>query len=138
MKLLMTVKMTLVATQSCIVCLLAEKLINPAFSFSGEGFLKRSSSNTSLNSIVSIDGEQHMRICTICRQLLERRDSMAELRNTKPPIVQLYEVGQACQLGFYGITIETVSLVVDLLVSLSEGVYSFCNEGGSVLLILQT
>lgn len=72
--------------------LFAEKLVNPAFSFEGEGFLKRSNSNTSLNSLVSVEGEQHMRVCQDCRQLLERRDIMAEQRNTKPPIVQLYDV----------------------------------------------
>ncbi|XP_076448016.1 rabenosyn-5-like [Babylonia areolata] len=74
----------------------AQKLINPAFSFEGQGFLKRSNSNTSLNSLMGLDGEQHMRVCSMCRQLLERRDSMAELRNTKPPIVQLYEKMKMC------------------------------------------
>jgi hypothetical protein len=69
-----------------------EKLVNPAFAFEGEGFLKRSDSDTSINSILGADGEQHMRVCKICRQLLERRDSMTQQRNTKPPIVQLYEV----------------------------------------------
>lgn len=74
----------------------AQKLINPAFQFAGEGFLKRTNSNTSINSLVSTEGEQHMRICKTCRQLLERRDNMTEMHNTKPPIVQLYEKLKMC------------------------------------------
>nr|KAG5697110.1 hypothetical protein BaRGS_002026 [Batillaria attramentaria] len=73
-----------------------EKLVNPAFQFEGVGFLKRTNSNTSINSLVSVEGEQHMRVCKICRQLLERRDNMTEMRNTKPPIVQLYEKLKMC------------------------------------------
>ncbi|BFZ10752.1 hypothetical protein BsWGS_13791 [Bradybaena similaris] len=74
----------------------AQKLINPSHSFSGEGFLKRTNSNTSLNSLLDIDGESAMRICKTCRHLLERRDNMAELRNTKPQIVQIYDKMKAC------------------------------------------
>ena len=73
-------------------CFFSEKLVNPAFSFQGEGFLRRSNSNSSLNSLVGPDGEQHMRICDVCRRLLERRDKMTEQRNSKPNIVLLYDV----------------------------------------------
>lgn len=74
----------------------AQKLVNPAFQFEGEGFLKRTNSNTSINSLVGAEGEQHMRVCKTCRQLLERRDNMTEMRNTKPVIVQLYEKLKMC------------------------------------------
>ena len=72
-----------------------EKLTNPAFSFDSSreaGFLKRSSSNSSLNSLFSTEGDPHLRICQECRKLLERRDQMVEQRNVKPSIVLLYEV----------------------------------------------
>lgn len=72
----------------------AKKLTNPAFNFdSGReaGFLKRSSSNSSLNSLFSTEGDPHLRVCQECRKLLERRDQMVEQRNTKPSIVVLYE-----------------------------------------------
>ncbi|XP_041350163.1 rabenosyn-5-like [Gigantopelta aegis] len=74
----------------------AQKLVNPAFSFQGEGFLKRTNSNSSLNSLVGPDGEQHMRICDVCRRLLERRDKMTEQRNSKPNIVLLYDKMKTC------------------------------------------
>ncbi|XP_005094166.1 rabenosyn-5 [Aplysia californica] len=74
----------------------AHKLVNPGHNFSGEGFLKRSSSNTSINSLVSQDGESHMRVCKTCRKLLERRDVMTEQRNTKPAIVQIYDKMKMC------------------------------------------
>ena len=41
---------------------------------------------------MSQEGESHMRVCKTCRKLLERRDIMTELRNTKPPLVQIYDV----------------------------------------------
>lgn len=75
----------------------AKKLTDPAFNFSKEsGFLKRSGSDTSLNSMFSAEGEQHIRTCLDCRRLLERRDELVEQRNTKPPIVQLYEKLKLC------------------------------------------
>ncbi|KAL8621156.1 hypothetical protein ACOMHN_004827 [Nucella lapillus] len=101
----------------------AQKLINPAFSFEGEGFLKRSSSNTSLNSLMGLDGEQHMRVCGTCRQLLERRDSMAQLRNTKPPIVQLYDKMKMCIEEAESILPQYLPMV-DCL-SQGETVYSY-------------
>ena len=72
--------------------LFSGKLINPGHKFAGEGFLKRTNSNTSLNSLGGADGETLMRVCKTCRKLLERRDIMTELRNTKPAIVQFYDV----------------------------------------------
>jgi rabenosyn-5 len=71
--------------------LFPEKLTNPAFQYEGEGF-RRSSSNTSLNSILSPEGEDHIRTCEECRVLLERRDQQIEQRNRKPHIVLIYEV----------------------------------------------
>ena len=68
-----------------------EKLTNPAFQYEGEGF-RRSSSSTSLNSILSPEGEGHIRTCEACRVLLERRDQQIEQRNRKPLIVQIYMV----------------------------------------------
>ncbi|XP_052286155.1 rabenosyn-5-like isoform X13 [Dreissena polymorpha] len=72
----------------------AKKLTNPAFSFDSgreQGFLKRSSSNSSLNSMFSSEGDPHIRSCDDCRKLLERRDLQMEQRNTKSTIVLLYE-----------------------------------------------
>ncbi|KAK2142843.1 hypothetical protein LSH36_907g00018 [Paralvinella palmiformis] len=68
----------------------AKKLTNPAFHYEGEGF-RRSSSSTSLNSILSPEGEGHIRTCEPCRMLLERRDQQIEQRNSKPLIVQIYQ-----------------------------------------------
>ncbi|XP_052286153.1 rabenosyn-5-like isoform X11 [Dreissena polymorpha] len=72
----------------------AKKLTNPAFSFDSgreQGFLKRSSSNFSLKSMFSSEGDPHIRSCDDCRKLLERRDLQIEQRNTKSTIVLLYE-----------------------------------------------
>ena len=68
-----------------------EKLTNPSCQYEGEGF-HRSSSNSSLNSIMGPEGEPHIRTCFECRTLLERRDQQIEQRSYKPPIVILYEV----------------------------------------------
>ncbi|KAI0216325.1 Rabenosyn-5 [Lamellibrachia satsuma] len=68
----------------------AKKLTNPAFSYEGEGF-RRSGSNSSLNSIMSPEGEPHIRTCFECRAFLEKRDRQMEQRATKPLIVQMYE-----------------------------------------------
>lgn len=70
-----------------------EKLTNPAFETVIEvGFLKRAGSNSSLNSLMSPEGEPHIRTCQNCRKLLERRDQQIEQRTSKPPIVHMYEV----------------------------------------------
>ena len=71
--------------------ILTEKMTNPSFRYEGEGF-HRSSSNSSLNSMLSPEGEPHIRTCGECRILLERRDQQIEQRNYKPPICQIYEV----------------------------------------------
>lgn len=75
--------------------LFTEKLTNPSYNFDGDkdvGFLKRSGSNSSLNSLFSTEGDPHIRSCDDCRKLLERRDIQMEQRNTKATIVLLYEV----------------------------------------------
>ena len=69
----------------------AENLINPSLNFAGPGF-HRSDSSTSLNSVLGIDGDLHIRTCINCRTLLERRDQQIEQRSTKPTLVLLYEV----------------------------------------------
>lgn len=101
----------------------AQKLVNPAHSFSGEGFLKRSSSNTSLNSLMGADGEAVMRVCKTCRKLLERRDKMTELRNTSPPIVQIYDKMKQCIREAEQIIPEYMPMVDSL--SQGETVYSY-------------
>jgi rabenosyn-5 len=75
---------------------ISEKLTNPAFQFESEnvGFLRRSGSNSSLNSMVNPEGEPHIRTCWDCRALLERRDKLVESRNTRPAIMDLYDVSQ--------------------------------------------
>ena len=82
-------------SKSCVsVCMrlsCSEKLTNPAVSYDGEGF-RRSSSNSSLNSIFSPEGDPHIRTCNECRLLLERRDEQMSQRAISPVIVQLYEV----------------------------------------------
>lgn len=67
-----------------------KKLTDPGFQYEGEGF-RRSSSNSSLNSIMSPEGDPQVRTCVECRSLLERRDMQMEHRNAKPIIVQLYD-----------------------------------------------
>ncbi|CAH1784686.1 unnamed protein product [Owenia fusiformis] len=72
---------------------LAQTLTNPAYvpeNEMGMGF-KRSGSNTSLNSMISPEGEQHMRTCCECRKLLELRYKQQLQRTTKPILVQFYE-----------------------------------------------
>lgn len=70
----------------------AKKLTDPAFQTGAEvGFLRRSGSNTSLNSLMGMDGDPHIRTCENCRKLLERRDQQMEQRNSQPPIVLMYE-----------------------------------------------
>ena len=68
-----------------------EKLTNPAFAYEGEGF-RRSSSSSSLNSIFSPDGDLHIRTCSDCRDLLERRDEQISRRSSRPALVVLYDV----------------------------------------------
>ncbi|GFO21195.1 Rabenosyn-5 [Plakobranchus ocellatus] len=101
----------------------AQKLINPAHSFAGEGFLKRSNSNTSLNSLMGADGEAVMRVCRTCRKLLERRDKMTELRNTIPPIVQIYNKMKQCIREAEQIIPEYMPMVDSL--SQGETVYNY-------------
>lgn len=96
----------------------AKKLTDPAFQVGGEvGFLKRSSSNTSLNSLMGMDGDPHIRTCENCRKLLERRDQQIEQRNTRPPIVVLYEkMSQYVQNS-----IDLLSEYMPMVESLSNG-----------------
>ncbi|KAK2183197.1 hypothetical protein NP493_320g01009 [Ridgeia piscesae] len=68
----------------------AKKLTNPAYSYEGDGF-HRWGSNSSLNSIMSPEGEPHIRTCFECRAFLEKRDRQMEQRAAKPQIVQMYE-----------------------------------------------
>ncbi|XP_064632775.1 rabenosyn-5-like [Lineus longissimus] len=76
----------------------AKKLTNPAFQFESEGvgFLRRSGSNSSLNSMVNPEGDPHIRTCWDCRALLERRDKQVESRNTRPVIMDLYDKLKMC------------------------------------------
>ncbi|KAK7794790.1 hypothetical protein R5R35_004129 [Gryllus longicercus] len=89
----------------------AKKMINMSFGSDGEpnegastsivkNFppfrpLGRSSSNNSLNSVLSLvdakTGEQHLRLCIHCKELLETREKLKETRNLKPIISQFYE-----------------------------------------------
>ncbi|XP_014667891.1 PREDICTED: rabenosyn-5-like [Priapulus caudatus] len=74
----------------------ARKLTNPAFALEepkqlGVSSLPRTGSSGSLNSMTNAEGEQHIRICTECRRLLDRRDQLIEQRTSKPIIVQFYE-----------------------------------------------
>ncbi|KAL5014503.1 hypothetical protein ScPMuIL_008773 [Solemya velum] len=102
----------------------ARKLTDPAFQFEGEnGFLKRSDSNSSLNSIASPEGEVHVRTCQECRKLLERRDQLVEQRNTKPTIVLLYEKMRSC-ISDCDVILEQYIPMVESL-SIGESSYSF-------------
>jgi hypothetical protein len=56
------------------------------------GGFRRSTSNTSLNSILSPEGDVHFRTCGECRSLLERRERTVTERREKPVITLLYEV----------------------------------------------
>ncbi|XP_069692806.1 rabenosyn-5 isoform X2 [Periplaneta americana] len=59
------------------------------------GILRRSNSNSSLNSVLSlvdtVAGEQNFRLCIHCKQLLETREKLKESRTLKPIISQFYE-----------------------------------------------
>ncbi|XP_013417356.1 rabenosyn-5-like [Lingula anatina] len=73
----------------------AKKLTDPAFKPGndtplGIGF-RRSNSTSSLNSMMTPEGEPHIRICWECRKLLERRAQQMEHRNSRPVIGQFYE-----------------------------------------------
>ena len=71
-----------------------EKLTDPAFQNQDieVGFLRRTGSNSSLNSILGPEGDPHIRTCEKCRKLLERRNEQIEQRTNKPTVVLLYEV----------------------------------------------
>ncbi|XP_050413256.1 rabenosyn-5 [Patella vulgata] len=102
----------------------AQKLVNPAVSFEGEsGFLKRSDSSTSLNSLMGLEAEGHMRICKGCRMLLERRDQMTEQRNIKPTLVLLYEKMRACMRDANELIPEYLPMVDSL--SIGEATYNW-------------
>lgn len=62
---------------------------------SNSGSLRRSNSNSSLNSVLSlvdtVTGEQNFRLCIHCRQLLDTREKLRENRILKPIISQFYE-----------------------------------------------
>jgi len=62
---------------------------------SNVGLLRRSNSNSSLNSVLSLvdtkTGEQHFRLCIHCKQLLDTREKVKESRMLKPIISQFYE-----------------------------------------------
>ena len=57
-------------------------------------FLRRSGSNSSLNSLGSKEAGPTLRMCLKCRKLLELHSAKQEQRNSKPPIIILYEVSQ--------------------------------------------
>ncbi|XP_053377139.1 rabenosyn-5-like [Mercenaria mercenaria] len=103
----------------------AKKLTNPSFSFEGgrdSGFLKRSGSNSSLNSLFSTEGDPHIRACEDCRKLLERRDQQMEQRNTKSTIVLLYEKMKFCIGECEGMLENYLPMVESL--SAGESTYS--------------
>jgi len=53
--------------------------------------LKRSGSATSLTSLIdSHTGEGHIRVCSYCKQLLERREQQIDFNTQKPVIIELY------------------------------------------------
>lgn len=74
--------------------LFSEKLTDPTFQNQDieVGFLRRTGSNSSLNSILGPEGDPHIRTCDNCRKLLERRNEQIEQRTSKPIVVLLYEV----------------------------------------------
>lgn len=76
------------------VYLFSEKLTDPTFQNQDVevGFLRRTGSNSSLNSIFGPEGDPHIRTCDNCRKLLERRNEQIEQRTNKPIVVLLYEV----------------------------------------------
>ncbi|CAG2063006.1 unnamed protein product [Timema podura] len=61
----------------------------------GVGLLRRSNSNSSLNSVLSlvdsVTGEQHFRLCIHCKQLLDTREKLKESRTAKPILSQFYD-----------------------------------------------
>lgn len=81
---------------SSFICanLFSEKLTDPTFQNQDieVGFLRRTGSNSSLNSILGPEGDPHIRTCDNCRKLLERRNEQIEQRTSKPIVVLLYEV----------------------------------------------
>ncbi|XP_074656715.1 rabenosyn-5-like [Tubulanus polymorphus] len=73
----------------------AKRLTDPAYDVAtidgGCGYLRRTGSASSLNSMTNPDGEPHVRTCVDCRRLLERRDVQMRQRYATPPIVDIYE-----------------------------------------------
>ncbi|XP_063234253.1 rabenosyn-5 isoform X2 [Bacillus rossius redtenbacheri] len=59
------------------------------------GLLRRSNSNSSLNSMLSlvdtVTGEQHFRLCVHCKQLLDAREQQNASRSMKPILSQFYD-----------------------------------------------
>ncbi|KAK3101522.1 hypothetical protein FSP39_004200 [Pinctada imbricata] len=103
----------------------AKKLTDPAFQLQSDvdvGFLKRSDSNASLNSILGPEGDPHIRTCANCRKLLERRNDQMEQRNYKPAIVLLYEKMKMCVDNTEDLLREYLPMVESL--SAGESIHS--------------
>lgn len=103
----------------------AKKLINPSFHCDGGkavGFLKRTGSSSSLDSMFSTDGEPHIRCCLECRTLLEHRDQQAEQRNYKSAIEKLYEKMKTCIQECENVLQSYLPMVASL--STGESTYS--------------
>jgi len=80
--------------------------------------LKRTGSATSLTSLIdSHTGEGHIRVCSYCKQLLERREQQIEFHSQKTVIVELYNemrlhMDKAAQL---------MPIFLKMVASLSQG-----------------
>ncbi|XP_022297923.2 rabenosyn-5-like [Crassostrea virginica] len=101
----------------------AKKLTDPAFQNQDieVGFLRRTGSNSSLNSILGPEGDPHIRTCEKCRKLLERRNEQIEQRTNKPTVVLLYERLKSCVVAAEELLTKYMPMVESL--SCGESMY---------------
>lgn len=102
----------------------AKKLTDPTFQNQDieVGFLRRTGSNSSLNSILGPEGDPHIRTCDNCRKLLERRNEQIEQRTSKPIVVLLYEKLKSCVDAAEELLVQYMPMVESL--SCGESMYS--------------
>ncbi|XP_067934918.1 rabenosyn-5-like [Watersipora subatra] len=77
-------------------------------------FLRRSNSNSSLNSIGSKEAGPALRMCSKCRQLIELHNRRQEQRSLKPTISVLYEQLQRSKSKSEELTREYVKVAFSL------------------------
>lgn len=94
----------------------------------GRGFLQRRGSDSSLNSYATEDGGPHVRTCSECRRLLEKRYEQNQQRQNKEVVVEIYEKMQGAMHDAARLTPEFRKMAESL--SNGESTYSLDAAAG--------